>query len=77
MGFLGVHMHMGNGDNVTKRLANLETRYAELMVRLSGLADMQDIEHQRLLRLEQAMQAVIRPKTLAERLGHVFGTSRR
>ena len=45
-----------NGENVTKRLANLETRYAELAVKISGLADMQDIQHQRLLRLETAVR---------------------
>jgi CheY-like chemotaxis protein len=64
-----------NGDNVTKRLQNLETRYAELMVRLSGLADMQEIEHQRLLRLEQTVNALTKPKTLAERLGRLWPTT--
>jgi len=65
---------MGNGENVTKRLANLETRYAELAVKISGLADMQDIQHQRLLQLETAVRDALRPKTLAQRVGRLWRT---
>jgi hypothetical protein len=63
---------MGNGENVTKRLANLETRYAELVVRLSGLADVQDLEHQRILRLEHTVQSIVRPKSISERLAKLW-----
>ena len=63
-----------NGENVTKRLANLDARYAELAVKISGLADMQEIQHQRLLRLETAVRDALKPKSLASRLGRFWTT---